>query len=82
MSRVRVLAGTRKGAFILTSDAGREHWEVAAFRPVAAARLLRQRPARRDGGRHARPVRRLLRDHRRAGVLLGRRRRHLDADCA
>ena len=29
MSRVRVLVGTRKGAFILTSDAGREHWEVA-----------------------------------------------------
>jgi photosystem II stability/assembly factor-like uncharacterized protein len=28
MSRVRVLAGTRKGAFIMTSDAKRERWEV------------------------------------------------------
>jgi photosystem II stability/assembly factor-like uncharacterized protein len=29
MSNVRVLIGTRKGAFILTSDAKREQWEVA-----------------------------------------------------
>ncbi len=29
MSRVRVLAGTRKGAFVLTSDGKREKWEVA-----------------------------------------------------
>ena len=28
MSGVRVLVGTRKGAFILTSDAGRDRWEV------------------------------------------------------
>jgi len=28
MARVRVLAGTRKGAFILTSDAKREKWEI------------------------------------------------------
>ncbi len=28
MSGVRVLVGTRKGAFILTSDAGRQTWEV------------------------------------------------------
>jgi photosystem II stability/assembly factor-like uncharacterized protein len=28
MSKVRVLVGTRKGAFILTSDANRENWEV------------------------------------------------------
>jgi photosystem II stability/assembly factor-like uncharacterized protein len=28
MSKVRVLAGTRKGAFILTSDGKREKWEV------------------------------------------------------
>ena len=34
----------------------------------AAARLLRQRPARRDGGRLARFVRRLFRDHRRPGL--------------
>jgi photosystem II stability/assembly factor-like uncharacterized protein len=29
MSRVRVLVGTRKGAFILTSDGKRERWDVA-----------------------------------------------------
>jgi photosystem II stability/assembly factor-like uncharacterized protein len=29
MSGVRVLVGTRKGAFILTSDEGREKWDVA-----------------------------------------------------
>jgi photosystem II stability/assembly factor-like uncharacterized protein len=28
MSTVRVLAGTRKGAFILTSDAGRKKWDI------------------------------------------------------
>src|SRR6184192_1402770 len=43
-----------------------------------AARLLRQRAARRDGRRRARSVRRLLRHHRRAGVRLGRWRRPLD----
>jgi len=29
MSRVRVLVGTRKGAFILTADGQREQWEVS-----------------------------------------------------
>ncbi len=29
MSRVRVLAGTRKGAFILTSDGTRRNWEIS-----------------------------------------------------
>ena len=29
MSRVRVLVGTRKGAFILTSDGKRERWDVS-----------------------------------------------------
>ena len=29
MSRVRVLVGTRKGAFILTSDGKREKWDVS-----------------------------------------------------
>ncbi len=28
MSRVRVLVGTRKGAFVLTSDATRERWDI------------------------------------------------------
>jgi photosystem II stability/assembly factor-like uncharacterized protein len=29
MSKVRVLVGTKKGAFILTSDGKREHWDVS-----------------------------------------------------
>ena len=29
MSQVRVLAGTRKGAFVLTSDGKRERWEIS-----------------------------------------------------
>lgn len=29
MGKVRVLAGTRKGAFILTSDAARKDWKIA-----------------------------------------------------
>src|SRR4030042_5129816 len=28
MSKVRVLVGTRKGAFVITSDAAREHWDI------------------------------------------------------
>ena len=28
MSMVRVLVGTRKGAFVLTSDATRERWDI------------------------------------------------------
>ena len=28
MSKVRVLVGTRKGAFIMTSDGKRQQWEV------------------------------------------------------
>src|SRR5947207_355880 len=49
---------------------------------AAAARLLRERAARRDGGRLARFVRHLLRDDGRSGVRLGRRRRQLVADRA
>src|SRR5919198_1039993 len=29
MSRIRVLVGTRKGAFVLTADGKREHWDVS-----------------------------------------------------
>src|SRR3989440_172931 len=29
MSKIRVLAGTRKGAFILTSDGKRQNWSVS-----------------------------------------------------
>ena len=49
----------------------------------AAERLLRQRAARRDGGRLARLVRHLLRHHRRPGLRLSRRGRHLGSrSCA
>jgi hypothetical protein len=34
MSGVRVLVGTRKGAFILTSDGKRERWDVSGPHPV------------------------------------------------
>ena len=44
----------------------------AAHQGPAAERLLRQRPARRDGRRYARHVRHLLRHHRRPGLLLAR----------
>ena len=54
----------------------------AADQGPAAGALLRQRVPRRDGGRHARPVRHLLRHHRRPGLPLGRRRRHVGADRA
>src|SRR5271163_1849226 len=29
MSKVRVLVGTRKGAFVLTSDGKRDNWEIS-----------------------------------------------------
>src|SRR3970282_1083408 len=29
MSRVRLLVGTRKGAFVLTADAKRERWDIS-----------------------------------------------------
>ena len=29
MSKVRLLVGTRKGAFVLTSDGKRKHWDVS-----------------------------------------------------
>jgi len=54
----------------------------SAHQRPAAARLLRERAARRDGGRRARLVRHLLRHDRRTGVRLGRRRRHLARDRA
>ncbi len=61
MSKVRVLVGTRKGAFILTSDGKREHWDVSgpalrglgdlpsegiARRPEPAVRVAIQRLVR------------------------------------
>ena len=49
----------------------------AAHERLAATRLLRQRVARRDGGRLARFVRRVFRHHRRPGLRVGRCRRQL-----
>src|SRR5918993_1595771 len=46
---------------------------------AATTGLLRQRVARCDGGRLARFVRHLRRHHGRAGVRIGRLRRHVDA---
>jgi photosystem II stability/assembly factor-like uncharacterized protein len=51
-----------------------------AHEGAAAAGLLRQRAARRDGGRPTRSLRHLLRDQRRAGLRLVRLGDHLDAD--
>ena len=52
---------------VYRSRTRRQRMGSADERP-AAKRLLRERPARRDGRRFARSVRRLLRHHRRAGV--------------
>jgi hypothetical protein len=52
---------------------GRQRMGAADEGP-AAERLLRQRAARCDGRRLARPVRRVLRHHRRPGLRVGRRR--------
>ena len=50
----------------------------AAHQGPAAEQLLRRRAARRDGGRLARRVRRLLRHDRGTGLRLGRRGGQLD----
>src|ERR1700736_6087356 len=49
----------------------------AAYERTAAKRLLRGRIARCHGGRLARFLWSLFRDHRRAGIRIGRRRRQL-----
>src|SRR5438046_954205 len=48
----------------------------------AAKGLLRQRPARRDGGGCARFLRDLFRDNRRTGLLFARLGRYLEPDRA
>src|SRR5262249_13893326 len=45
---------------------------------IAAKGLLRERAARRDGGGFARPVRRLFRNDRRPGLLLGQWRQLME----
>ena len=63
---------------VYRSRTGGNEWE--ALTKGCRRRLLRQRPARRDGRRHARLVRHVLRHDRRPGLRLGRCRRHLGAD--
>ena len=40
MSRVRVLVGTRKGAFVVTADGTRRDWQVAGVWERLHRRLL------------------------------------------
>ena len=63
---------------VYRSRTGGHEWE-ALTKGLPQQRLLRQRVARRDGGRRARFVRRVLRHDRRAGVRVGRRRGQLGA---
>jgi hypothetical protein len=76
MTGVRVLVGTRKGAFVLTADGARMNWEVSGpFFPdweVYQPRRVTERAEPNLG----RLVRRLVRS---AGTSLGRRGRHLGA---
>ncbi|MEJ7757688.1 MAG: hypothetical protein WKF83_16615 [Nocardioidaceae bacterium] len=46
MSGVRVLVGTRKGAFVLTSDGKRDTWDIAGPHFAGLGDLPRQRVAR------------------------------------
>ena len=64
---------------VYRSRTGGDEWEPLTSRPAAAA-LLRQRAAGRHGRRLARLLRGVLRHHRRPGLCLARRRRHLGAD--
>lgn len=53
MSGVRVLVGTRKGAFILTSDEKREQWDVnGAFLRDGKSIIWRARQPIRTGYTH------------------------------
>ena len=63
---------------VYRSRTGGNEWE-ALTNGLPQQRLLRQRAARCDGGRFARPVRGVLRDERRAGLRVGRRGRPLGA---
>ena len=49
MTGVRVLAGTRKGAFVLTSDGRRERWEVSGQHFAGWGGLPPEGVARRSG---------------------------------
>ena len=77
MSGVRVLVGTRKGAFVLTSDGKRERWDVERAALRRAGRSTTSRDRRRIPNRTLRvAVQRLVR----AGhPALGRRRQDVGA---
>ncbi|MCH8993380.1 MAG: hypothetical protein IH959_00225 [Chloroflexi bacterium] len=45
---VRALAGTKKGAFIYTSDEARERWEIAAANSLGHLRGVLTREWRRN----------------------------------
>ena len=76
MSGVRVLVGTRKGAFVLTSDGKRERWDVSGPALPGLGDLPRQGVARRPGPAVRLAVQRLVRPGHPA---LRRRRRDLGA---
>ena len=59
---------------VYRSRTGGNEWEPLT-KGLAAERLLRERAARRHGGRFARFLRRVFRHYRRAGVRFGRCRR-------
>ena len=64
MSTVRVLVGTRKGAFILTSDGKRERWDVDGPALWGLGDLPYERLARRSESAVCVTVQRLVRaDH-------------------
>src|SRR5215469_16743647 len=54
MSSVRVLVGTRKGAFVLTSDGKREQWDVSGPQSSGWSGQVIQRSD--DGGQTWEPV--------------------------
>ena len=64
---------------VYRSRTGGNEWEPLT-KGLAAKQLLRERPARCDGGRFARFVRRLFRHHWRPGLRVVRRRRQLGSD--
>ena len=73
--RLRALSAGRQAARV--SQPHRRQRVGGADQGPAAAGLLRQRAARRDGGRFARSLRHLLRHDRRPGLRVGGRRGQL-----
>ena len=76
--RLGALSARRQASRLSQPDRGKR--VGGAHKRSAAARLLRQRAARRDGRRLARSVRRVFRHHRRAGLRIRRCRRQLGSD--